>query len=213
MIERVREFAAANDLPWPERAGERLEEYLGLLMKFNDSMNLIGPLSESQVVDELFVDSLVPAALSAPRGPILDVGTGAGFPGIPLQILYPEIPATLVEPRRKRSTFLKIVRTRLALESLTLERCRLEELDEEQFQYVISKAFRPPAEWLRSAARFRADDGVIVCMTTPAERDAALEAAEGLGLEECARLDEVASLEGVGASDERAVYVFGRESG
>lgn len=210
MLSALEQFTRTHDLPWNGKIEERYTEYLDLLEQFNDSMNLIGPMSRSEIVRDLFVDSLVPATLRAPDGPILDVGTGAGLPGIPLKIAFPDCPVTLVEPRRKRSTFLKIATNRLGLEKVTLERARIEELDAAPFNYVVSKAFQPPAEWLETAAPFRADDGVIVCLTTPHERDPADRTADGLDLERVATLDDVSTLEGVGDGKERAVYVYGR---
>jgi 16S rRNA (guanine527-N7)-methyltransferase len=172
-------------------------------------MNLIGPRGRAEIVRDRFVDSLVPATLRAPDGPILDVGTGAGLPGLPLKIAYPDCPVTLVEPRRKRSTFLKIATNRLDLEDVTLERARIEEIDPPPFDYVVSKAFQPPAEWLETAAPFRADDGAIVCLTKRHERDAGDAAAEDLELERVATLYDISTLEGVGGGKNRAVYIYG----
>mgnify|MGYP006303620547 CR=1 FL=1 len=186
MNDALETFCNRNALPYDERRAARFEEYLDLLLKFNDSMNLIGPLDRREIVDTLLIDSLAAAAVRAPSGPILDVGTGAGLPGIPLKIAYPDCPATLVEPRKKRHTFLKIARQRLGLDEVTLERSRLEELDSTRagrFDYVISKAFRSPGEWVDLAAPWRADDGVVVCLTRPGEREAIARAAGEQGLE------------------------------
>jgi 16S rRNA (guanine527-N7)-methyltransferase len=211
-MDALETFAREHGLPWGDKLRERYAEYLDLLEQFNDSMNLIGPMSRSEIVRDLFVDSLVPATLRAPHGPILDVGTGAGLPGIPLKLAYPDCPVTLVEPRRKRSTFLKIATNRLDLDGVTLERTRIEELDPAPFDYVASKALQPPAEWLETAAPFRADDGAIVCLTTPEERTSADQTADGLDLRRVATLDDVSTLEGVGDDKERAVFVYGRSS-
>ncbi|MFB6351402.1 MAG: 16S rRNA (guanine(527)-N(7))-methyltransferase RsmG, partial [Bradymonadaceae bacterium] len=165
--------------------------------------------SRGEIVRELLIDSLVPAAVRPPAGPILDVGTGAGLPGIPLEIAYPDCPVTLVEPRRKRSTFLKIATNRLDLADVTIERARIEEIEVRPFDYCISKAFRAPAEWLEAAAPFRTDDGVVVCMTTPEERDGADEKAGELGLERVGTLDDVGELAGESGKSERAVYIYG----
>jgi len=202
-------FCRDNDLPWNQKTADRFDEYLDLLLQFNDSMNLIGPLSRSEIVGELLIDSLVPAAVRTPEGPILDVGTGAGLPGIPLTIAYPDLPITLVEPRRKRSTFLKIATNRLDLADVAIERARIEEVAVEPFDYVISKAFRPPADWLEAAAPFRRDDGVVVCMTTPEEREAADAKAAELGWDRVDTLDDVGQLAGESENGDRAVYVYG----
>ncbi len=205
MPTRLRNFAESHGLPWGESIAARFETYLDLLEQFRDSMNLVGPMRRAQIVADLFIDSLIPATLRPPEGPILDVGTGAGLPGLPLKITYPDRPITLVEPRRKRSTFLKIATNRLDLADVSLERARIEELDVRPFDYVVSKAFQPPADWLETAAPFRAEKGVIVCLTTPAER----EAADRLDLERIAALDDVSTLEHTSGDTDRAVYVYG----
>lgn len=209
-VEPIRRFCLDNDLPWEEETEAKFEEYLDLLAQFNDSMNLIGPLDRDEIVRELLLDSLAPALVWKPQGRILDVGTGAGLPGIPLKIVFRDRPIVLVEPRRKRSTFLKIATNRLGLEEVVIERARLEELQPDAFDYLISKAFRAPSEWLELAAPFRSASGVIVCMTTREERGSASEKAEQLGLSELAALENVSELSDV--DTERAVYVFGEET-
>jgi 16S rRNA (guanine527-N7)-methyltransferase len=199
MIDHIAAYCLEHRLPFDAVASRRFGVYLELLEKLNAGMNLIGPLSRAEIVEELLIDSIVPARVVAPSESILDVGTGAGLPGIPLKILFPSLPITLVEPRRKRSTFLKICQKRLDLEHVTIHEARIEDVPPGKFGYVISKAFEPPLDWIETASHWRADDGVVVCMTRMTER-AGLEAkAGGLGL----------SLKGA-LDGERAVYVFGR---
>lgn len=202
-------FCRRHGLPWDERCRDRFEEYLELLLEFNDSMNLIGPLDRDAIVGELFVDSLVPATARPPRGPVLDVGTGAGLPGIPLKIAYPDVAMTLVEPRRKRTTFLQIAVQRLDLDGVEVERTRIEEFDGGPCDFAVSKAFRAPPQWLRTAAPYRATDGVVVCMTTTDERSAADTAADELGLERLEAVEGLAPLENTSDGPDRAVYIYG----
>ncbi len=164
------DYALAQGLPWDDRAAERFARYADLLEQFNAKMNLIGPMNRDAIVRTLLRDSAVAAACAPPRGHMLDVGSGAGLPGIPLAILYPEVAATLVEPRGKRATFIKIAAKRLGLEHVTSVNARLEEVPAARYDYVVSKAFRPPLDWLETAAAWRSDDGVVVCMTRASER-------------------------------------------
>ena len=176
-MSKLQTFCEAQGLPWSERAAEAFEGYLALLLKFNKSMNLIGPMDAAEIQAKLFVDSLTSAATYAPSGAILDIGTGAGFPGIPLKIIYPDLPITLVEPRKKRVQFMRIAVNRLGLDDVEIHEARLEELDLAPHDYVISKAFRNPDVWLELAAPLRSDDGVIVAMHGPSPElsDAAAE--------------------------------------
>lgn len=158
-------FCNSTHLPWDERAATRFRTYIEQLDRFRSSMNLIGPLTTGQIVDDLFIDSLIPAIAAPPTGPILDIGSGAGFPGIPLKILYPDLPLTLVEPRKKRVTFLQIAIRALGLERVEILESRYEDLDALHHHYVISKAFQPPVQWLQTASTLRAPQGRIACMT------------------------------------------------
>ena len=164
MLQPIADFCTAHELPWGERSAEKMARYLDLLMQFNEAMNLIGPMGREAVVEELLLDSVAAAAARRPRGPILDVGTGAGLPGIPLKILFSGVPLTLVEPRRKRSTFLKIATHRLDLDEVTIFRGRIEEFDQTGFDTVISKAFQAPTVWLHTARPFVAPGGAVICM-------------------------------------------------
>jgi 16S rRNA (guanine527-N7)-methyltransferase len=208
-VERIASFCEQNDLPWDQRVEERLALYLELLQHFNGTMNLIGPMTEDEVVDQLLIDSLTAAAVAPPEGAIMDVGAGAGLPGIPLACCFPDLPLTLVEPRRKRNTFLKIIKTRLEFDQAELVHERLENTPGGPYNYVIAKAFQPPLEWIETASEWRADDGRIVCMTRPGEREGLVAKGEELGLELVGACDDTTELGAPRLEDARAVYVFG----
>ena len=209
-LRRVAEFCERHDLEWDQQREERFGLYLELLLKFNEAMNLIGPMGREEVVETLLLDSIVAAAARAPRGPMLDVGTGAGLPGIPLKILYPELPIVLVEPRQKRSNFLKLATHRLGLEEVEVERCRVEEFEGQGFDTVISKAFEAPTKWLRTAyPRLEAPGGAVLCMARRKDLPELREVAEELGLELVGEAEAPRSTRGEGGED-RVVYGFQR---
>lgn len=83
--------------------------YMNELMIWNEKMNLTGLRTPERIMIELFLDSLIPARRISPEGCLLDVGSGAGFPGLPLKILYPRLEVHLLESREKRVSFLKQV--------------------------------------------------------------------------------------------------------
>lgn len=159
------ELCETHELPLDDQKIKQFERYLELLLRFNKSMNLIGPLSAHQIVEELLCDSLMPVTGAAPSGPILDIGSGAGLPGIPIKILYPKCPITLVEPRKKRASFLRIVVAKLGLEQCEIMNMRHEDARDLGHDYVISKAFQPPLQWIETAASVTSPHGKIVCMT------------------------------------------------
>ncbi len=182
-MKRIEEFCAQHDLPFNEAKARQYADFLKLLLQFNKAMNLTGPMSDEEVVESLFLDSIAPAVLVPPRSAVLDVGTGAGFPGIPLAILYPGVAFTLIEPRQKRTQFLKIATHRLDLENVDVIRARIEDVEPARFDWVISKAFRNPDIWLEIAVDWVSEDGVIVALHSAEHRDAMFAAAKRLGLE------------------------------
>ena len=189
----LREFCEEHRLPWTEETEARFASYVTLLEQFNAKMNLIGPFDRTEIVRQLFVDSVAPAVLAAPDGSILDIGTGAGFPGIPLKILYPDVPITLVEPRKKRAMFLKIATTRLKLEDVEIVRERIEDTEIVPHDWVVSKAFRNPDVWLEIAKEWVSEEGVIVAMHSTDHRPTMLERASELDLEVVADCDDTTS--------------------
>lgn len=204
-LEPVAAYCDDTGLPYDAARADRMAHYLELLMHFNDTLGLVGPTDRATVVDELLVDSLVPAAARRPAGRMLDVGTGAGLPGLPLKILFPRLPLTLVEPKGKRTTFLKIAIHRLELDNVELFDDRIEQFDQAGFDFVVSKAFREPAEWLETALQHTAPTGAIICMGRRQDRTRLEQAADPLGL---SLVDQAAI--GEEAPQQRVCYAFER---
>lgn len=183
----LRDFLRAHDLPREPEVLSRFEAYLELLEKGRKRFNLIGPLQGAALVRELFCDSLMLAVCAPPLGSLLDVGSGAGFPGIPLKLVFPELPLTLVEPREKRYRFLGHVIRTLGLEHVTRHRERIEDLELSPFGTTCSKAVFAPLEWLDVAAPLTRSGGrVALLCAREAWDDACRERAAALGLSEVA---------------------------
>ena len=123
----------------------RLEAFAGLVLERNRVMNLTA-ITESSAFAELhLLDSLslIPlAGLSS--GTVVDVGTGAGFPGVPLAIALPEARVTLLDSLGKRIEFLRETCGALGLENTRCVHARAEEFGErEQFDWAVSRAVAP----------------------------------------------------------------------
>jgi len=113
---------------------ERVEVYLELLEKWKRKINLTGIKSRHDILVKLFAESFLGAALVRQEdGPILDVGSGAGFPGMALKIFRPELGVYLLEPRKKRSSFLSTVGRELGLIGVEVICKRLEDCRPEDF--------------------------------------------------------------------------------
>lgn len=123
--------------------------FLRQLQAWNKKANLTSITNDEEIVIKHFVDSL--ALLKAeeiqPGARILDVGTGAGFPGIPLKIARPDLSITLLEPIQKKASFLHFVVGLLTLESVNiccgnLQQFALESEKLDKFDYVVSRALK-----------------------------------------------------------------------
>jgi 16S rRNA (guanine527-N7)-methyltransferase len=147
--------------PWGARAAEieaALVAYVDLVLVHNRATNLIGPLRREEIFSQLILDALLPAlalGLEAPAGPVMDIGSGAGLPGIPLSILWGAAAEVhLVEPRRKRVEFLELAASSLGLAQVKVHGGRVETLDKalsRRFAATAAKAFKPPLEYLEAA--------------------------------------------------------------
>lgn len=129
-----------------QRQAEQFYLYYQLLVEKNKMMNLTAITEFEEVVTKHFIDSLmVCQLLKNTEGRVIDVGTGAGFPGIPLKIVYPKLRVTLLDSLNKRVVFLEEVMKELGLEDIEAIHGRAEDFAKkaeyrEQFDYCVSRA-------------------------------------------------------------------------
>jgi 16S rRNA (guanine527-N7)-methyltransferase len=110
---------------------DRFLSYLATLLQWNETFNLTAILDPVAVIRLHFLDSLAIAPFVDKSGPILDVGSGAGLPGMPLKIIFPDVAITLVEPRRKRANFLRALIRQLQVEDVNVIESRVEDLSQQ----------------------------------------------------------------------------------
>ena len=121
-------------------------------------MNLTGAKSAGHLADLYLTDSLVLAAQAKPRERWLDVGSGGGAPGLALALAAPESSFTLLEPRQKRVSFLRMAVGALGLENVTVIRGRFEDLEDAGWDVAVARATFPPQEWLERAEQVQPRD-------------------------------------------------------
>ena len=121
------EGAAQFEVPLTEEKVEKFGKYMDLLLEWNQKINLTAICDPKEVVSKHFVDSLSLLSCGLEKGiSLIDVGTGAGFPGVPLLIARPDLSVTMMDSLAKRLTFLEAVLKELEL-SATLLHMRAED--------------------------------------------------------------------------------------
>ena len=146
--QKFSELQRSGKLPFSEPSPEQiahLQKYIALLLDWNQRINLISPNDEDRIAERHILESL--AVLSAWPFPqnstVLDLGSGAGFPGIPLKIMRPDLVMTLLESRQKKTLFLNTVVRELPLANCRVVNARAEDLPKtsgEKFSIVIARA-------------------------------------------------------------------------
>ena len=124
---------------------DKLMEYARLLVEWNEKINLTAITDDEGIVTKHFLDSLTAIKTGYVKGKVIDVGTGAGFPGLVLKIAKPEIKLTLLDSLNKRINFLNEVCNLCNLSNVITIHGRAEEISRkeeyrEKFDYVVSRA-------------------------------------------------------------------------
>jgi 16S rRNA (guanine527-N7)-methyltransferase len=154
----------ALELSVSQDAQAKLLQHLELIEKWNRVYNLTAVRDRNQMLAQHVLDSM--AVLPHIAGAtLIDVGSGAGLPGIPLAIARPDTHVTLLEANHKKSTFLKQAVIELGLGNVEVVNARAEGWSAPMlYDVVISRAFSDLGEFVALAGRLCADDGVLAAM-------------------------------------------------
>ncbi len=155
----------------PAPAIDLLCRYYNELFKWNKKINLVARAGEREIIEKHFLDSLtlLPFMQKQAEKKWLDVGSGGGFPGLVVKICHPELDLTLVEPRRKKVTFLKHVIRTLGLQQIQVREARLEAGDQtlfdgQTFPLISSRALSKVRDFLDLTESFSPPGGKVICM-------------------------------------------------
>lgn len=170
-------LAAAGVEPVEEPTAARFAAYLALLQRWNSKINLTAVRDEDGILARHFVESIA-CARALPKGilTLLDYGSGAGLPGIPIALCRPEIGVTLAESQGKKAAFLREAVRALGITAKVFEG-RAETLAE-RFDCVVLRAVDRMREAVQVASRLAREDGWVAAMTT---RNGVAEVAEAGG--------------------------------
>lgn len=164
----------------PETAAEKLKTYAALLTERNSVMNLTAITGEEDIARLHFLDSL--ALLNYADFPgmsVADIGTGAGFPGLPLKLAVPDVKLTLIDSQRKRVDFLAEVCRELGTDGAACIHARAEEIPaglREDFDIVLSRAVSRLNILCELCLPYVKPGGVMLAMKGPEPEDEIAEA-------------------------------------
>ena len=155
----------------------QLAIYAEILLEWNQKINLISHKAESEIVARHIVDSLAPWAYLSGKGlvqkkfVVADLGSGGGFPGIPLKIAAPHWKMTLIEPTLKKCIFLKEVIQRLGLENTGVAAYHIDEHSTppelfHRFDLVVSRATLPFPKLFPTAKQLLNTSGQLIAMVS-----------------------------------------------
>lgn len=143
-------------------------QYMRLLLEWNEKMNLTAITEPKEVLTKHFIDSLSIVPYIKEKENILDIGTGAGFPGIPLKIVLPQNSFTLLDSLNKRICFLQEIIEQLKLEKIEVIHGRAEEFCKEErrekYNLVVSRAVAKLNVLLEYMLPFTKVGGRCICM-------------------------------------------------
>jgi 16S rRNA (guanine527-N7)-methyltransferase len=128
-------------------------KYKEHLKKWNKIHNLTGAKKE-ELMDKFIYDAVFPVSFLPKVNSILDIGTGAGFPGMILAFALPETEVILCEPLQKRASFLQFIKADLGLKNVTVANCRVEELEPRPIDLVTSRAVTETSMLMKLSAPF-----------------------------------------------------------
>jgi 16S rRNA (guanine527-N7)-methyltransferase len=127
---------------------EKLSEFGNKLEWWNKTHNITGARSKEAIIENI-IDALIPISFVSEPKSLLDVGTGAGFPGLVLAIIWDSAKTVLAEPLNKRASFLRYISTHLELSNVEVFKDRVERLQYSPFEIITSRAVTDTALLLK----------------------------------------------------------------
>ena len=170
-IRRLREGALQLGVELSAEMGEQFFAFGEQLQKWNKKVNLTAITDSEEILEKHFLDSLAP--LATMRGAtLLDLGTGAGFPGIPLKLARPDLAVTLVDSSVRKVAFLKSALSMLGITGGARAIAARAQGNPEQegipkASIVVSRAFQEPRSWILLAESYVEPGGQVLAMLGP----------------------------------------------
>lgn len=173
--ELLRKGSAGLNLEIEDRAFRLLDNYYQQLLRWSKKINLIGKKQTPEdIIENHFLDSLILLPyLQKKKCTLVDIGTGAGFPGLVCKTALPELRLTLVEPRLKRVSFLRHITRTLNFQGVTILADRVEDIAPEQLScsHITSRAVAEIEQFILMIESVVAEGVDVLCMKGPKWKD------------------------------------------
>ncbi|MDP2850955.1 MAG: 16S rRNA (guanine(527)-N(7))-methyltransferase RsmG [Sulfuricurvum sp.] len=160
-MSQLKQLLAQHNVNVPEDFLEKIGQYKALLEKWNKIHNLTGAKTLQQI-DQFILDALIPITFLPSVKKAMDIGTGAGFPGMILAIALPQTHFTLVEPLSKRASFLQFVKADLGLSNVDVKALRVEQLSSEPYDLITSRAVTDTEMLLKLSKPFCTEGSLLL---------------------------------------------------
>ena len=161
----LKELVEASSLNLTDAQVSQADKYLNQILKWNKTRNLVSRNLGKEDLAEHFLDCAVLQKHLMP-GSVIDLGTGSGFPGICLGIIDPNRKLTLVDSNRKKTSFLINIKNELELNSISIKNSRVEEIKQINEINIVCRAFKEPANLLKSLENKISKKNKIILMVS-----------------------------------------------
>lgn len=170
--EEIEEKSSKIDINLDNEICNKLYNYMNLLLEWNEKINLTAITDEKEIILKHFIDSFTINKFINSGDKMLDIGTGAGFPGLPIKIIRPEVDVFLMDSLNKRINFLNEVIESLQLKNIEAFHSRAEEMAKnnkfrEKFDVVTSRAVAKLNILLEYMLPYTKVNGKCLCMKGP----------------------------------------------
>jgi 16S rRNA (guanine527-N7)-methyltransferase len=205
---RLLEAAEKMSVGLSAQQQDKLLEYLALFARWNAAYNLSAIRDPAQMLERHIIDSLSVVNLcGADTDPLIDVGSGGGLPGVPLAIMHPDRPITLLDSNGKKTRFLFQVASQLPLPNVRVINERLEEYaPAEQYRAVVSRAFASLSDMVLKSEHLLTPGGRFYAMKGKLPEDELSALPKGINVE------RVHTLSVPGCDADRHLVVLARSS-
>ncbi len=151
----------SDNITLPDNFFYNIQKYKEHLFKWNKIHNLTGAKDEN-TLNHFIYDAVFPVSFLPTYKNLLDIGTGAGFPGMILALALPDTQVTLVEPLVKRASFLQFIKADLELDNVRVVKKRVEDMDSEIFSLITSRAVTDTKMLLKLSENFRDKNSTLL---------------------------------------------------